>query len=408
MVLPPTLDIVEDNHLGLASGRASARVPWKQIGDNNHAFIAAELCPPGFLLREPSDMNKAAVEAFLAFWRERQEKESGLYTFRFQRYLKGQSVHDIAPALYHCQVPQMNPTNPILASPAAPSHVTADPTQGSFQRNAPFTSYNGDCNMTGPSRPSIGWGTVETGADMNDNSTFLFGEGPGWLDPTIFPQFDNFLENCNNNRSDVFNSLTMPTAEPFLPQDVPQGRVAQPATDTRAAAQPPQPRPKPKPVKSAAHRAAFSTDVAPSLNLEQRPKPKPIHSAAQRAAASSANGAMCEFNPPGLPTTHTAVISKSKGNAGKKQPCGTAGAPVQLTAAAKDAPPAAGLIVSAGEQVQMTAAGLIVSAETQLSDNDGQSVNSGGLSPKRTRRPKRHFEFSAKDGIQPKKKKRTK
>jgi hypothetical protein len=103
-----------------------------------------------------------------------------------------------------------------------------------------------------------------------------------------------------------------------------------------------------------------------------------------------------------------AVISKSKGNAGKKQPCGTAGAPVQLTAAAKDAPPAAGLIVSAGEQVQMTAAGLIVSAETQLSDNDGQSVNSGGLSPKRTRRPKRHFEFSAKDGIQPKKKKRTK
>ncbi len=351
MVLPPTLDIVEDNHLGLASGRASARVPWKQIGDNNHAFIAAELCPPGFLLREPSDMNKAAVEAFLAFWRERQEKESGLYTFSFQRYLKGQSVHDIAPALYHCQVPQMNPTNPILASPAAPSHVTADPTQGSFQRNAPFTSYNGDCNMTGPSRPSIGWGTVETGADMNDNSTFSFGEGPGWLDPTIFPQFDNFLENC---------------------------------------------------------RAAFSTDVAPSLNLEQRPKPKPIHSAAQRAAASSANGAVCEFNPPGLPTTHTAAISKSKGNAGKKQPCGTAGAPVQLTAAAKDAPPAAGLIVSAGEQVQMTAAGLIVSAETQLSDNDGQSVNSGGLSPKRTRRPKRHFEFSAKDGIQPKKKKRTK
>jgi len=404
--LPPTLDIVEDNHLGLASGQASARVPWKQIGDNNHTFIAAKLCPPGFLLREPSDMNKAAVEVFLAFWRERQEKESGLYTFSFQRYLKGQSVHDIVLALYNCQVPQMNPTNPILASLAAPSHVTADPTQGSFQRNAPFTSYNGDCNMTGPSRPSIGWGTVETGADMNDNSTFSFGEGPGWLDPTIFPQFDNFLENCNNNRSDIFNSLTMPTAEPFLPQDVPQGTVAQHATDTRAAAQPPQPRPKPKPVKFAAHRAACSTDFACAAASSANAAVCEFNPPA--LSTSSANAAVCEFNPPALSTTHMAAISKSKGNAGEKQPCGTAGAPVQLTAAAKDAPPAAGLIVSAGEQVQLTAAGLIVSAETQLSDNDGQSVNSGGLSPKRTRRPKRHFEFSAKDGIQPKKKKRTK
>jgi len=49
---------------------------------------------------------------------------------------------------------------------------------------------------------------------------------------------------------------------------------------------------------------------------------------------------------------------------------------------------------SAAAQDPTAAAGFSVPAETGLSDHDDQSITS-----KRTRRPKRHFEFSAKDGV---------
>jgi len=189
-------------------------------------------------------------------------------------------VCDVAVALYDCQVSQIIPTNPILASTAAPSHATADVTETPYQLSSPFTFESGDGNMNGPSGPSIGWAMGETEADMNRNATPSF-EGPGWLDPTVFPQLDNFLQECNNSDSDVFNSLTLPTAEPYLPQDIP---VAQPAKEKGSAALPPQRRPKTKPIKSGAPRAAGSADVPPTVGLRQRPKPKLIHSGAHRAA----------------------------------------------------------------------------------------------------------------------------
>src|SRR6266567_2510445 len=99
--------------VGLASGHPSIRVPWKQIRADNSLFISDEYRPSRFTLRDPSDMNKSAVEAYLKLWRDRQDIESGLYAFRFQMCLKKGSLDEAEAALYNFEpIPTVDISQP--------------------------------------------------------------------------------------------------------------------------------------------------------------------------------------------------------------------------------------------------------------------------------------------------------
>lgn len=85
---------------GFASGRATTRVPWKQISEQHDDLIDAKYLPPGSKIKEPSSMVKEELEDILTFWRGRQQADSGKETFRFKHYFADSANKELEPATY--------------------------------------------------------------------------------------------------------------------------------------------------------------------------------------------------------------------------------------------------------------------------------------------------------------------
>ena len=349
--------------LGIASGRPSSRVPWKQIGEQNCLFISAEFRPPGFTLREPSDMNKATVEAFLTLWTERQEQ--GIDSFRFQRCLRRGSIHEHELALYDFEVPQMHPIHRVapVSAAAGPSLAAAD-AMLVIGRDPDATA--ADINMHNDNNVPV---TLQTSDSTIGGPPTFTSPNDDWLDPDIFPGFDNFLANCTTIHPDLLPVVTPMTNELFPSQNIPQhpsSNIASEGGATNSGGLPIAA----KKTKGASKRTGNSKGkgkrkgvlgehtVAPPPPLRGRPKPKPILSAAERATTSNRVAAALDNS------------------------------------------------ISAASALQNAAGPSSGAAAEQSSNMDGQPA-SGAVS-KRIRQPKRQFEFSAKDGIQQKKKRKTK
>jgi hypothetical protein len=85
---------------GFASGRATARVPWKHIFENHQDFVEPRYLPQGRKIKDPSSMVKEEIEDILSFWRARQTIDSGKGTFRFKQCFVDSANRDLQQARY--------------------------------------------------------------------------------------------------------------------------------------------------------------------------------------------------------------------------------------------------------------------------------------------------------------------
>ncbi|MDX6295885.1 MAG: hypothetical protein QOH50_5055 [Kribbellaceae bacterium] len=83
--------------LGLATGKDSARPPWKAIGDNVSAFFDPACIPEGFSFQDPSRMGQSVKE--LVDHLRKREQEFGVNAFKFD-HIKVQGDQNLQPAQY--------------------------------------------------------------------------------------------------------------------------------------------------------------------------------------------------------------------------------------------------------------------------------------------------------------------
>lgn len=132
--------------LGLARGDSKAAVPWSKVSENTSRFFSPDVVVDGVLIRDPHNMSKDGVHAWLSHLARRQANDKSS-TFRWTSIISG---NQIVPAKYNMVNPPRSMKIPVTRSEAAGakarsasrSQHSASPltTPSSSIRGTPFPS----------------------------------------------------------------------------------------------------------------------------------------------------------------------------------------------------------------------------------------------------------------------------
>lgn len=120
-------------YIVLASGRNQfagplhkkvSGAPYKAIARNVSAFIPPQYVPDSIKFRDPHNMQKTEILAFLHHVKKRQDDLGTADAFQFSHYMKGEHI---CPAIYRNINPSQSSADHISAAQLAGTQSTAQP-----------------------------------------------------------------------------------------------------------------------------------------------------------------------------------------------------------------------------------------------------------------------------------------